>query len=96
MDAHWPTEDGDGALGRREYPLKDFEQRGLASAILSHQGMNRAAIDREIDAPEDIESAERLLDSGHLDRGSTLGHHAGLHIEEIETVSSCPATSWQP
>ena len=52
---------------RRHDPREDLEQRGLARAVLSDEGVRLAGPNREADAPERAHGAKRLVDVDELE-----------------------------
>ena len=85
--------DGHGAGVLGVDPGQDLHQRRFARPVAAHQGVDFAAAQRELGAPEHANAAERLLDPLHL-QNVRLGHGASRRIGGCEGKGAPAGRPW--
>jgi hypothetical protein len=71
--------DLEGALGVRVQPGDDFDQGGLAGAVVAQHAGHLAGVDGQVDAGQGDDGAEGLADVLHLDQRFT-GVQGGVGV----------------
>ena len=71
-DPHLAPADADGARVGAVQAVEDVHERGLAGAVLAHEGVDLAFADGEVNAAEGVEITEALLDAPHLEERCLL------------------------
>src|SRR5690348_4351401 len=70
---NWLTVDEDAPGIRRHRPGEDFDERGLARAVLAAEGVDFARLDGQMDLGQRADAAVGLADPLRRDKGNAHG-----------------------
>ena len=87
LDLDLAAADADGAGILPVDPSEDLDQRRFAGAVLAHQRMNLARLERQVDVLQREHAGKALADPDHLQGGTAGGDRPAFDRREHQLAS---------